>query len=69
MNFKSRKVIGFFTTMLIYIAIYFITLITSPTLLNIIGVPLVVMIMLNSVTFIGGVILEKWAMSKYFKGD
>lgn len=67
-NFKSRKVISFFTTMIILVCIYFFTLHIKPELLNIIGVPLIFAIMGNSIIFIGGVVLEKLVNSKYLGG-
>ena len=65
-SFKSRKIIAFFTTLFVFVAMYFFTLKISPDILKIVGVPLILAIMANAITFIGGIVFEKWTKSKYF---
>lgn len=65
---KSRKVIAFLLNEIIFTVFFLLMIFNAPEGLNGVGSIIIIMLMLNGVTFIGGVIFEKWTKSKYFGG-
>lgn len=68
-NIKSRKVIAFLVNEILFTTFFILLVLFAREGLNGVGVVIIIMLMLNGVTFIGGVVFEKWTQSKYFGID
>jgi len=66
---KSRKATAFWTTFLALMALYVLTLIVASELLASVGVTIIIMIVGNAATYVGGVVADAWQRSKYFRSE
>ena len=70
MKKKSRKLISFFTTMVVLIAIYFATLFIAPNVLeNGIGGTIIFTLWGNAMALIGGNSFDKFTISQNFREE
>lgn len=69
MKMKGRKATVFILNNIIFSAFFILSIFFAKDNLDIVGTAIVGAILLTGVTFIGGVVFEKWTQSKYFKGS
>jgi len=66
---KSRKAIAFFTTLAALMVIYVITALCAPEAIPAIGPTVIVMIVGNAATYIGGNVFYAFQRSKYYRAE
>lgn len=66
MKMKGRKALAFGIVDIQLVGLYIMTLLISPQILASVGVIIIIMIVGNAATFIGGVVADKWQKSKYY---
>jgi len=66
---KSKKAIAFWTTETVLVALYVLTLFVAPVQLASIGTTVVIMLVGNAATYIGGHVADAWQKSKYFRAE
>lgn len=66
---KSRKATAFWTTLAILVTFYVLTLILAPDMLASVGVTIVIMVVGNAATYVGGVVADAWQKSKYYRSE
>ena len=69
MRIRHRKLLVFILTEMLLTLFFMAVLFISADSLNGLGITIVVMVVLNGVTYIGGNVLSTWAKSKYFQSD
>lgn len=70
MKYLSRKLIAFTATNLILVMIFLVSIVRESSLLTSeVLITLMLFVVLNGVTYIGGKALETWAKSKWFHNE
>lgn len=69
MKMKGRKATAFWTTLFVLISLYVLTLLVASEQIASVGVTIVIMIVGNAATYVGGVVADAWQKSKYFKSQ
>lgn len=66
---KTKKATAFWTTEIALIMLYVLTLILGRELLASVGVTIVLMLVGNAATYVGGAVADAWQKSKYFRSE
>ena len=66
---KTRKATVFWVTLIVLVALYALTAIFAAEQLSAVGVTLILMIVGNGATFIGGNVAQAWQKSKYYREE
>jgi len=66
---KTKKATAFWTTEIALIMLYVLTLIFGRELLASVGVTIVIMLVGNAATYVGGAVADAWQKSKYFRAE
>lgn len=66
---KTKKATAFWTTQVTLVLLYVLTLILGRELLASVGVTIVIMLVGNAATYVGGAVADAWQKSKYFRAE
>ena len=66
---KTRKATVFWVTMVVLVALYALTALVAAEQLSAVGVTIIIMIVGNGVTFVGGNVAAAWQKSKYYRPE
>lgn len=66
---KGRKLMAFWVTEFVLVGLYVMTLLVSPDQVPSVGVTIIIMLVGNAATFVGGVVASSWQKSKYFRSE
>jgi len=66
---KGRKATVFWTTLAVLVALYIGTMIVAPDQISSVGVTIIIMIVGNGATYVGGQVADAWQKSKYYRGE
>jgi hypothetical protein len=66
---KTKKATVFWTTLVVLLTMYTLTAIVAAEQLNAVGVTIILMIVGNGATYIGGSVADAWQKSKYFRSE
>lgn len=69
MKMKGRKATVFIVNLLVLVGLYWLTLVTDSTLINSVGPLIIIMIVGNGATYIGGQVADEWQKSKYYRSE
>lgn len=69
MKMKGRKATVFWVNLIALLGLYVLTLQTAPEILNSLGSLIIIMIVGNGATFIGGQVADEWQRSKYYRSE
>jgi 4-alpha-glucanotransferase len=60
---------AFWTTEIVLVALYVLTLLVSAAQIASVGVTIIIMLVGNAATYIGGNVADAWQRSKYFRSE
>jgi 5-bromo-4-chloroindolyl phosphate hydrolysis protein len=66
---KGRKAIVFWTTLGVLVALYVGTMIFAQAMLASVGVTIILALVGNGATYVGGQVADAWQKSKYYKPE
>jgi hypothetical protein len=66
---KTKKATVFWTTLVVLLTMYTLTAIVAAEQLSAVGVTIILMIVGNGATYIGGAVADAWQKSKYFRSE
>lgn len=66
---KTRKATVFWTTLIVLVMLYVLTTLVAQEQLSAVGVTIIIMLVGNGATFIGGNVADNWQRSKYFRSE
>ena len=69
MKMKGRKVTAFITNLVVLVGLYLFTAYSAGEQLVAVGPTIIYAIIGNSAVFVGGVVMDKWQMSKFYRGE
>ena len=64
-----KKRTAFWVTEVVLVSLYTLTLILAPEQIASVGVTIVLMVVGNGATYIGGSVADSWQRSKYFRSE
>lgn len=66
---KTKKATVFWTTLVVLVLLYVLTAIVAEGQLSAVGVTIIIMIVGNGASYIGGTVADAWQKSKYFRSE
>jgi len=66
---KTKKATVFWVTLVVLVALYTLTALVAAEQLSAVGVTIIIMIVGNGATFVGGNVAAAWQKSKYYQPD
>jgi hypothetical protein len=69
MKMKGRKAVVFWTVLIVLVALYLFTAKYASAALPSVGPVIIIMIVGNGATYIGGNSFDKWQKSKFFRSE
>jgi len=66
---KTRKATVFWTTLVVLVLLYVLTALIAREQLSAVGVTIIIMIVGNGATFVGGNVAQAWQKSKYYRAE
>ena len=66
---KTRKATVFWVTLIVLFVLYALTAFVAKEQLASVGVTIIIMIVGNGATFVGGNVAQAWQKSKYYKSE
>jgi len=64
-----KKRTAFWVTEIALVGIYVLTALVAPEQLAAVGVTIIIMLVGNAATYIGGSVADSWQRSKYFRSE
>uniref|UniRef100_A0A6M3LQF1 Holin n=1 Tax=viral metagenome TaxID=1070528 RepID=A0A6M3LQF1_9ZZZZ len=66
---KTKKATVFWTTLVVLVVLYIVTALVAEGQLSAVGVTIIIMLVGNGATYIGGNVADAWQRSKYFRSE
>lgn len=66
---KTKKATVFWTTLVVLVVLYIVTALVAEGQLSAAGVTIIIMLVGNGATYIGGNVADAWQRSKYFRSE
>ena len=66
---KTKKATVFWTTLIVLVVLYIVTALVAEGQLSAVGVTIIIMLVGNGATYIGGNVADAWQRSKYFRSE
>jgi len=66
---KTKKATAFWTTEVVLVMLYVLTLVLGREQIASVGVTIIIMLVGNAATYIGGSVADSWQRSKYFRTE
>ena len=66
---RTKKATAFWTTETVLVALYVLTLLVAREQIASVGVTIIIMLVGNAATYIGGNVADAWQRSKYFRTE
>ena len=66
---RTKKATAFWTTEVVLVALYVLTLLIAREQIASVGVTIIIMLVGNAATYIGGNVADAWQKSKYFRTE